>query len=686
VLNNGNVNFNLSSPTNIEMVIAGSGSVTISNVGAITLSGINSYIGGNILNAGSSLIAGNSFAIAIVDASNAFGTWYYSPSGINTQQYELSSATETNAIIIDRSHYISYKPTSNKDISNIEIRFRAVERYIDSTTTQSLVSGTIIDTSINSPTVSYSNTIGIIRTSITHVNRAPSLTPGSDPLYTFPTVYGDSIDNADNSGVSVKEIMDSTDFNAAYYDDDAANGVIPLTQKGIYLAGFSGVAGTWQYRIPTDTTWRTLIISAGLGVLLDYNENTKIRFIPTVNQDGDAYLTVHGWDRTTGTAGSTEMVLLSNKGDPKTLSDTSRTLKQTTVYMNHRPTFANSTYTLPSVKGNNADNNGTTILSLISANGLSFTDRDVRNETTKGIALKSYSVNADVSGYIQHYTGGQWVTIDFSDVNNIYLINTLTDKIRFNNTVNPILDSSASLIVYPWDGSDLFQGYQPASLATSSTSIGLQTSTVIFPILHINYAPDVSGTYTYPYSLRTDNKIVINNTTSTFEGMTLTEILNGFQQNTTIYNDVNNLDRRGMAIFDIENGNGAGQWSYKLGNASPVAFSLSRDQAIYIKEFETGSSVPNRLIYTHTSLKKSDNKNYRIEFAFNAWDLTNNASSGAYVSNYNSIPKGGSTSLSSNNATFKFNVQYVPTPPAPSIPPVSTSANITGKVTKTIKK
>jgi hypothetical protein len=65
VLNNGNVNFNLSSPTNIEMVIAGSGSVTISNVGAITLSGINSYIGGNILNAGSSLIAGNSFAIGL---------------------------------------------------------------------------------------------------------------------------------------------------------------------------------------------------------------------------------------------------------------------------------------------------------------------------------------------------------------------------------------------------------------------------------------------------------------------------------------------------------------------------------------------------------------------------------------------------------------------------------------------
>ena len=63
VLNNGNVNFNLSSASNIAMPISGTGNVTISNSGAITLSGINPYTGGTILNAGSSLIVGNSSAI-----------------------------------------------------------------------------------------------------------------------------------------------------------------------------------------------------------------------------------------------------------------------------------------------------------------------------------------------------------------------------------------------------------------------------------------------------------------------------------------------------------------------------------------------------------------------------------------------------------------------------------------------
>ena len=114
--------------------------------------------------------------------------------------------------------------------------------------------------------------------------------------------------------------------------------------------------------------------------------------------------------------------------------------------------------------------------------------------------------------------------------------------------------------------------------------------------------------------------------------------------------------------------------------------SLSQNQAIYIKEFETGSNIPNRLIYTHTSVRAKDNKNYKIEFAFNAWDQTNGATTGAYVSNYRNIPRGGSSSLSANDATFIFNVQYVVKPPEPVIPPVSQTANRTGKITKTIKK
>jgi len=73
VLNSGNVHFNLSSATSISMVISGSGSLSISNVGTITLSGINNYVGGTFLNAGSSLIVGNGSAIGVPNITS-YGT------------------------------------------------------------------------------------------------------------------------------------------------------------------------------------------------------------------------------------------------------------------------------------------------------------------------------------------------------------------------------------------------------------------------------------------------------------------------------------------------------------------------------------------------------------------------------------------------------------------------------------
>jgi hypothetical protein len=73
VLNNGNVNFNLSSATNISMVISGFGSLAISNVGTITLSGVNNYVGGTFLNAGSGLIVGNGSAIGVPNITS-YGT------------------------------------------------------------------------------------------------------------------------------------------------------------------------------------------------------------------------------------------------------------------------------------------------------------------------------------------------------------------------------------------------------------------------------------------------------------------------------------------------------------------------------------------------------------------------------------------------------------------------------------
>jgi len=83
-LNNGNLNFNLSTNTSMLMPISGGGSVALSGEGVITMAGINSYLGGTILNSGSSLVVANAFAIGVPNVrSNA--------TALNPASFKVSS-------------------------------------------------------------------------------------------------------------------------------------------------------------------------------------------------------------------------------------------------------------------------------------------------------------------------------------------------------------------------------------------------------------------------------------------------------------------------------------------------------------------------------------------------------------------------------------------------------------------
>ena len=74
VNNQGNLLFNLSNNQTIGMPITGSGSVRIGNAGVLTLSGANSYTGGTHIQAGSTLIAGNSLAMGATPSITSLGS------------------------------------------------------------------------------------------------------------------------------------------------------------------------------------------------------------------------------------------------------------------------------------------------------------------------------------------------------------------------------------------------------------------------------------------------------------------------------------------------------------------------------------------------------------------------------------------------------------------------------------
>ena len=84
ILNNGNLNFNLSTNTSMLMPISGGGSVALSGTGVISLAGTNTYSGGTILNPGSSIVVTNAAAIGTPNVtSNA--------TALNPASFKVSS-------------------------------------------------------------------------------------------------------------------------------------------------------------------------------------------------------------------------------------------------------------------------------------------------------------------------------------------------------------------------------------------------------------------------------------------------------------------------------------------------------------------------------------------------------------------------------------------------------------------
>jgi hypothetical protein len=79
VANAGNVNFHVSEATDVPMNISGAGTLTTSGVGAISLSGNNTYTGNTIINGGATLIAGSSNAIGSGNIQGLGGSFGVAP-------------------------------------------------------------------------------------------------------------------------------------------------------------------------------------------------------------------------------------------------------------------------------------------------------------------------------------------------------------------------------------------------------------------------------------------------------------------------------------------------------------------------------------------------------------------------------------------------------------------------------
>jgi hypothetical protein len=262
VLNDGNVNFNLSSPSNISMVIAGPGSVTISNSGAITLSGINSFTGGNFLNAGSSLIAANGSAIGTPNITS-YGT------AINPASFSTLSAVTLP--------YLNITGGTTQLLSNI-------------TTTGAQTYGDLILGS----TVSGTSTLRTSNANINFMGKIDGATAKSQSLAanagTGVVTIGDSIGSVARlnsitmTGSSINILADiitavgQTYSGNAYIGDASYIGRAPTVG---FL--FSGYSSYFQYSTPAITSAIKYLNMNPIYVRTLISEDPNVTFAGTVN-------------------------------------------------------------------------------------------------------------------------------------------------------------------------------------------------------------------------------------------------------------------------------------------------------------------------------------------------------------------------------------------------------------------
>jgi hypothetical protein len=503
--------------------------------------------------------------------------------------------------------------------------------------------GTNTSTSLNA---------GTITANIVHINEAPTVTTlSSSDLPVVYTAYGDSVDTAADAGVTVAAIIDRLDASGLYIDNDIVNGQDVSSNRG--LAIVSATTGTsngyFEYSINGGLSWAQIpsTLSTSSALLLSYSETNRIRLRPTLNKTGlTKILVAFGWDKTDGAPNGSLKNISRLLGGSEAYSKISTSVVVNTSYTNRRPVIGTPSVRMPSVNGNNANNNGFPIVNLVDGPYLNITDRDAGD--SKGVAIINYSIPADLSGifeYKMNYTSPTWISFSLNGSNGLFLkappntstttssniytasaniktsysaivanvnpYSTITGPvIRFRPFNSPVEDRTVSLTVRAWDATEGAEGIQ--TLSGLTTSLSSMTASLLFTVLNSSPTVDRALAQSKAKTFRADNRLTPQG--GTVIGLTVTQILN----------DMNYVDTsgalRGMAIVDTTTLNGAkGTWSYRnrLEPWKPLpSIKSSAGRAFFLREFTDG--FPNRIRFDSTA-----NLGGLPTFSFYAWDQTN---------------------------------------------------------------
>ena len=580
--------------------------------------------------------------IVVTDVDPLKGTWQWSLSNTSPIVNPISNVTQNAALILDSSTYIRFIPSQNRT-QTASLTYRAWDGT-------SHANGNTIDVvGSDLPSCSFSSVGGSITVDVIHVNEAPILTPITANFPVLYTAFGDSIDTAADTGISVKGIIDRLDASGLYIDNDIVNGVDPSGNRGLAIiqANEGTSNGSVEYTTNAGTSWIQIsnTVSTNNALLLSYSENNRIRLRPNTNANGlNKKINFFGWDLSDGASSGTFKNISNVLGGSQAYSLTSSSALINTAYTNRRPVVGKTAITLKEVNGDNTNNYGIPLVDLVGSAYLTITDRDTRD--LKGIAIIAQNRAADLSGVFEYKISGSsntWIPFTLTSGNALFLsvpvnaipTNTTTfiknntialnadpysavigPLIRFRPAQNPAIDTNASITLHAWDGTEGSTGL--GTYGTLTTSLSVNTASITFPVASVNSSPTISAKLD-PAKVRifrADNTLTPRG--GQVVGLTVTQILNDMG-----YSDVGG-SLRGMAIIDTSIFFGAtGNWSYKLGNQpwrtfpriTSRSFNPSTRQAFFLAEFTGG--IPNRIRFNSAA-----NFSGTPQLAFYGWDQT----------------------------------------------------------------
>jgi hypothetical protein len=234
--------------------------------------------------------------IAVIDAPTTKGRWQYALDGSNWQNIVVTNtSTSPRGLLLaaDATTRVRFLPNTNVTgnvTGSASLAFRAWDQT-------SGTAGTVAGLSNLNPSA-LSPTGAELTVNVTPVNDAPTLNTANVFL---PQIDEDT---ANPAGALVSSLL------TGMSDVDAGDA------RGMAVRSVQNTGGVWQYSLNGGTNWTAFgSVTPATARLLPADANTRVRFVPNPNFNGNRGFSFYAWDQTSGTAGGTaNLSLASAKG------------------------------------------------------------------------------------------------------------------------------------------------------------------------------------------------------------------------------------------------------------------------------------------------------------------------------------------------------------------------------------